>query len=108
MGWSITSVSTPEIVGLTTAFLVAWNTWRQSKISKTVEDVHTLTNSAMGKQLSDKVDLLVSLAVFARAAAEGGNPAAKAAADAIDLRVASARKELQMHELNQAKVDASH
>jgi hypothetical protein len=105
-GWSITSVSTPEIVGLTTAFLVAYSTWRQAKMAKVVKDVHTLTNSAMGKQLLDKVDLLKAMAVLAHSAAEAGNGSALAAAQAIDKRVEAAVQEYTQHQLNQAKVDA--
>jgi hypothetical protein len=104
--WSLSSVSTPEIVGLTTAVLVAWNTWRQSKMAKVVRDVHTLTNSAMGKQLLDKVDLLKAMAVMSRAAAVEGDVAAIAAADALDNRVESAVQEYTQHQLNQARVDA--
>jgi len=106
-GWGLTSTTTPEVIALTTAALVAWNTWKQSRMNKTVDKVHTLTNSAMGKQLLDKVDLLKAMSVLAHAATTPGNDAAKAAADAIDKRVESAIDEYTKHELKQAKVDAS-
>ena len=105
--WTTSSVSTSEVVALTTAALVAWNTWRQSKMAKVVQDVHTLTNSAMGKQLLDKVEMMQQQSVLAhRFAALTKSEADIAAAQAIDIRVASLKAEYEQHQKNQAKVDA--
>ena len=58
--------SGPEVVALVTAALVAWNTWRGSKDSKVVRDIHTLTNSAMLEQLKVNLEGAERTAVLAR------------------------------------------
>lgn len=83
----------------------AWNTAKISRVGKTANAIHTLSNSAMGAQLQQKVDLLKALSVFAHAA-QPSNDASEAAADAVDIRVKAAEKELQDHLLRQALVDA--
>jgi hypothetical protein len=84
----------------------AWNTAKISRVGKTANAIHTLSNSAMGAQLQQKVDLLKALAVFAHRFADIGNDADKAAATALDVRVRSAEKDLQDHLVRQALVDA--
>ena len=106
-GWMIPTISEQGIVGLTTAVLVAWNTWRQSKQSKTVNAIHTLTNSAMGAQLKLNVQFAEQNAVLAHRLAEMSKSEGDvAAATAADVVVESQKAIYQEHLVRQAKVDA--
>jgi hypothetical protein len=102
------NINESEIVGLTTALLVAWNTWRASKNDKVVKSIHTLTNSAMGAQLKLNVDFCEKNAVLARRLAsitkEDGDAAAATAAEVL---VEAQKSVYQDHLLRQAKVDAT-
>jgi hypothetical protein len=104
--WAFPPIGMPEVVGITTAILVAWNAWRANKTAKVVNAVHTLTNSAMGAQLKINVDNAQRAAVMAHRIAditkqEGDIAAAKAA----DLEVIQQQAVYQDHVVRQAKVD---
>jgi hypothetical protein len=100
--------SSAEVVELTIAALVAWNTWRASKNDKVVRDIHTLTNSAMGAQLKLNVTFAEQNAVKSKRIAEltkSEGDIASAAAD--DLIVEEQKAIYQEHLVRQARVDAS-
>ena len=107
--------STPEVIGLTTAVLVAWNTWRQSladkkaaKVEKVVNAVHTLTNSAMGSQLKLNVEFAERISVQAHRLADLSKQDADiAAALAADVVVKEQEAVYQEHLVRQAKVDSA-
>ena len=102
------NITESEIVGLTTAVLVAWNTWKASKNEKVVKQIHVLTNSAMGDQLRLNLKFAERFAVQAhRLAALSGDNGDKAAAVAADVDVESQKSIYQEHLLRQAKVDAT-
>lgn len=106
-GWSVPT--SPEVIALTTAALVAWNTWRASKNDRVVKDIHTLTNSAMGSQLKLNVEFAERISVQAHRLAivtkEEGDVAAALAADVV---VKEQQAVYQEHLVRQAKVDAGH
>jgi hypothetical protein len=97
-------------IALATLFTAVLTTWQQfvlNKVKKTGEATHMLSNSAMGAQLQDKVDVYKELAVMAHRLADyTSDPEAKAAAIACDVQVDKARLELREHLIRQAKVDA--
>lgn len=107
-GWSLPTITEQGIVGLTTAALVAWNTWRQQKQGKQVTAIHTLTNSAMGAQLKLNVEFAQQNSVLAhRLAAISNSEGDIAAAAAADVVVETQKAIYQEHILRQAKVDAA-
>jgi hypothetical protein len=102
------NITESEIVGLTTAVLVAWNTWRASKNDKVVKSIHTLTNSAMGAQLKLNLQFAERFAVQAhRLASITKETGDLAAAVAADVDVEAQKSVYQDHLLRQAKVDAT-
>jgi hypothetical protein len=106
--WSLPTITEQGIVGLTTAALVAWNTWRQQKQGKQVTAIHTLTNSAMGAQLKLNVEFAQQNSVLAhRLAAISNSEGDIAAAAAADVVVETQKAIYQEHILRQAKVDAA-
>lgn len=95
--------------GLVLAYNTAKSAKRDKKIDEvkeTTDAVHILTNSQMGSQLLEKLQLTEELSVFAHHAADRGTPADVAAAVAIDVRVLARKQEYQDHLIRQAKVDA--
>jgi hypothetical protein len=105
--WTLPAVTEQGLVGLITALLVTWNTYRQSKQGKQVTAIHTLTNSAMGAQLKINVDFAQQNAVLAhRLAAISKDEGDVAAANAADVIVTSQKAIYQEHLIRQAKVDA--
>ena len=85
----------------------AWSIWRQKKTGKTVDSIHTLSNSAMSAQLTLNVNFAKAIAVQARRIADDSKQQGDiAAATAADVVVASQQKLLDEHLLAQAKVDA--
>jgi hypothetical protein len=103
----IPNVTESEIVGLVTAVLVSWNTWRASRNEKVVRSIHTLTNSAMGAQLKLNVQFAEKIAVGAHRLADVTKEAGDAAAAIAAEVVVEAQKSIyQDHLLRQAKVDA--
>jgi hypothetical protein len=106
-GWSMPTLTEQGIVGLATAALVAWNTWRASKNDKVVKSIHVLTNSAMGAQLKLNVEFAQQNAVLAhRLSALSKEQGDIAAATAADVVVETQKAIYQEHLLRQAKVDA--
>lgn len=108
-GWGALPLNEPALVGLITAALVTWNTWRASKQAKVVRQIHTLTNSAMGMQLKLNVDFAKQNAVLAHRLAdisheEGDIAAAKAADVVVEIQTAI----YQEHLIKQAEVDAEN
>jgi hypothetical protein len=107
-GWSMPALSEPGIVALTTAALVAWNTWKQNRQGKQLTAVHILTNSAMGAQLKINVDFANQNAVLLHRLADISKEAGDlAAATAADVIVETQKALYQEHLLKQAKVDAT-
>lgn len=106
-GWALPTLTEPQVVGLVTAALVAWNTWRAGKQEKVVKSIHVLTNSAMGAQLKLNVEFAQQNAVLAhRLSAISKEEGDIAAATAADVVVETQKAIYQDHLLRQAKVDA--
>jgi hypothetical protein len=85
----------------------AWSTWRQNKTGSTVDKIHTLSNSAMGAQLTLNVEFAQANAVQAHRIAEiTKGEGDMAAAIAADVKVESQKKLLNEHLVAQARVDA--
>jgi hypothetical protein len=108
IGWTWPAISEQGLVTIGTAALVIWGNYQAKRTQRIVRDVHTLTNSAMGDQLLGKVELLEAMLVLAQRLAESGTDADIAAADALAVRVESAKVKYAEHQLQQARVDASH
>ena len=76
-------------------------------VKATGESTHTLSNSARGDLLLNKVELLQALSVQAHRLAEITKESADAAAAvACDVKVAAAKTEYQKHLTQQAVVDS--
>ena len=106
-GWTVPT--TPEVVAFVTASLVCWNTYSNRKQSKVVDEIHTLTNSAMGAQLKLNVVFAEQNAVKSRRIAEltkeGGDIAEAQAANIV---VLEQRRIYQEHLMRQAVIDMQH
>jgi hypothetical protein len=83
--WNPANLGEREYVGLITALLVMWNTWRANRQTKVIKQIHVLTNSAMGMQLKVNVEFAERFAVQTHRIAEitqaEGDVAAAVAAD---------------------------
>lgn len=78
------------LVGL----LTAWNAWRAKKTAGTVEQIHTLTNSAMGLSLKSLAEVTAAKAAITK--------------DPTDLKAAGeAMNAYLVHVAKQAQVDSS-
>jgi hypothetical protein len=78
-----------------------------SDVNRTVDQVHTLSNSAMAAQLKMNVQLARSNAVMAHRLSEiTGQAGDEAAAIAVDVQVHEHERILQEHLVQQARVDA--
>jgi hypothetical protein len=74
--------------------LTAWNAWRAKKTAGTVEQIHTLTNSAMGLSLKSLAEVTAAKAAITKDPAD-----LKAATEAMNAYLS--------HVSKQATVDSS-
>ena len=87
----------------------AWSIWRQKKTGSVVDKIHTLSNSAMGAQLTLNVNFAKSIAVQAHRIADNSQQQGDiAAALAADVVVTSQQKLLDEHLIAQAKLDSEN
>lgn len=94
-----------SIVLLIIAIMTAWNTHQSAKIKATGEATNILSNGALLIQLKIKVELLEELALIAHRVALTGDEADKVAADALDIRVQTAKRDYQAHLTQHTKPD---
>jgi hypothetical protein len=112
---ALSQTTITSIASLFTALLVVWTAYKTKQLQvvadstkKTVDAVHTLSNSAMGATLKMNVQLAASNAVMAHRLAEiTGQPGDAAAAVALDLKTKEHQAIYEAHLAQQAKVDAA-
>jgi predicted RNase H-related nuclease YkuK (DUF458 family) len=104
--WNLGNIGEREWVGLFTAILVTWNTYRERKQTKVLKQVHILTNSAMGAQLKLNVESAQNISVLAhRLAAMSKEEGDTASALAADVVVETQKQIYQDYLLRLAKSD---
>jgi hypothetical protein len=107
-------MTTPELIDLgkdagavLLGIFTVWSVWRQSKTGKIVQQVHILSNSAMGAQLEINVNFAKEIAVLKHSLADRSKADGDiAAAIAAEVVVEDQKKKLIDHQIQQAKVDA--